>query len=89
MNVCVCVCVCVCVYVRLFVTSWTVTHQVPLSVGFSRQEYWSGLSFPSSGSLPNPGFELRSPTSQVESLLAESTGKHTKTGSRQDLALCL
>ena len=41
--------------VRLFVTPWTVTHQAPLSKGFSRQEYWSGLPFPSAGDVPDPG----------------------------------
>ena len=39
------------------VTSWTVAHQAPLSMGFPRQEYWSGLPFPSPGDLPNPGIE--------------------------------
>ena len=43
--------------VQLFTTSWTVARQVPLSVGFYKQEYWSGLSFPSLGELPNPGIE--------------------------------
>ena len=43
--------------VRLFVTSWTVACQAPLSVGFFRQEYWSGLPFPSPGDLPNPGIK--------------------------------
>ena len=43
--------------VRLFVTPWTVAHQAPLSMGFSRQEYWSGLPFPSPGDLPDPGIE--------------------------------
>ena len=47
--------------VRLFATPWTVAHQAPLSMGFSRQEYWSGLPFPSPGDLPSPGIELRSP----------------------------
>ena len=42
---------------------WTVAHQIPLSVGFSRQEDWSGLPFPSPGDLPNPGFEPESLTS--------------------------
>ena len=42
-------------------TSWTVTRQAPLSVRFPRQEYWSGLPFPSPGDLPNPGIELMSP----------------------------
>ena len=44
-----------------FATSWTIARQAPLSMGFSRQEYWSGLPFPSSGNLPRPGIELRSP----------------------------
>ena len=43
--------------VRLFVTLWTVAHQAPLSMGFSRQEYWSGLPFPPPGDLPEPGME--------------------------------
>ena len=46
-------------------TPWTVTHQVPLSLEFSRQEYWSGLPFPSSGDLPNSGMEPMSPASPV------------------------
>ena len=63
MCVCVCVCAraCTCAYVlspvRLFVTTWTVAHQAPLSMGFPRQEYWSGLPFPSSEDLPEPGIE--------------------------------
>ena len=48
--------------VRLFAIPWTASFQVPLSMGFSRQEYWSGLPFPSPGDLPNPGIEPRSPT---------------------------
>ena len=44
-----------------FVTSWTVACQAPLSMGFSRQEYWSGWSFPSPGDLPDPGIEPKSP----------------------------
>ena len=47
--------------VRLFGTPWTVVHQVPPSVGFPRQEYWSGLPFPSPGDLPDPGIEPMSP----------------------------
>ena len=43
--------------VQLFATLWTVAHQAPLSMGFSRQEYWDGLPFPSLGNLPNPGIE--------------------------------
>ena len=53
--VCVCVCVCVCLScVQLFATSYTVALQAPLSMEFSRQEYWSGLPFPSPGDLPDP-----------------------------------
>ena len=48
--------------VQLFVTPWTVAYQAPLSMGFSRQEYWSGLPLPSPGDLPNPGIEPRSST---------------------------
>ena len=50
--------------VQLFVAPWTVTRQAPLSMGFSRQEYWTGLPFPSQGDLPDPGIELGSPTLQ-------------------------
>ena len=50
------------------VTPWTVTHQTPLSMGFPRQEYWSGLLFPSPGNLPDPETEVVSPTPQVDSL---------------------
>ena len=46
--------------VRFFVTLWTITHQAPLSVGFSRQQYWSGLPFPSPRDLPDPGMETKS-----------------------------
>ena len=48
--------------VQLCATTWTVAYQVPLSIGFSRQEYWSGLPFPSPGDLPDPGIEPGSPT---------------------------
>ena len=44
-------------HTQLFGTLWTVAHQSPLSMEFSKQEYWSGLTFPSSGNLPNPGIE--------------------------------
>ena len=50
------------------------THQVPLSMGFSRQEYWSGLPFPSPGDLPDPGIEPISPTLQADSLPSEPPG---------------
>ena len=61
--------------IPLFATPWTVAHQAPLSVGFSRQEYWSGLPCPSSGNLPHPGFKPRSSESQADSLLSEPLGK--------------
>ena len=54
---------------------WTVAHQVPLSMEFSRQEYWSGLPFPLSGNLLNPGIERRFPALQGDSLLSEPSGK--------------
>ena len=49
-----------------FATPWTVAYQAPLFMGFSRQEYWSGLPFPSAGDLPDPGIELRSPALQAD-----------------------
>ena len=62
-------------HVQLFATPWTVTHQAPPSMGFSRQEYWSGLPFPSPGDLPNPGIEPRSPALQADTLTSEPPGK--------------
>ena len=56
-------------------TPLTVACQAPLSMGFSRQEYWSGLPFPPLGDLPNPGIEPGSPALQAGSLLSEPTGK--------------
>ena len=53
----------------LFAAPWTVAHQAPLSMEFSRQEYWSGLPFPPPEHLPNPGTEPRSPALQADSLL--------------------
>ena len=67
-------------HVQLFATPWTVALQVPLSMGFSRQEYWSGLPCPSLGDLPNPGIEPQSPTLQVDSLPSEPPGKPKNTG---------
>ena len=61
--------------VRLFVTPWTVAHQVFLSMEFSRQECWGGLLFPSPGNLPSPGIEPRSPALQADSLPPEPPGK--------------
>ena len=51
-----------------FVIKWTVAHQVPLCMGFPRQEYWNGLSFPSPGNLPDPGIEPVFPGLQADSL---------------------
>ena len=56
-------------------TPWTVAHQAPLSMGFSRQEYWRGLPFASPGNLPDLGIQLKSPALQVDSLLSEPPGK--------------
>ena len=72
-SACVCVYACVCAHsfsrVWLFVTPWIVAHQASPSMGFSRREYWSGLPFPPTGNLPEPGIKLASPALQVDSLL--------------------
>ena len=60
--------------VLLFVTPWTVAHQAPPSMEFSRPECWSGLPFPSPGDLPNPGIEPGSPTLQADALTSELPG---------------
>ena len=57
--------------VRLCVTLWTVDSQAPLSMGFSRQEYWSGLPLPSPGDLPDPGIQPGSPALQADSFQSE------------------
>ena len=67
--------------VQLFVTLWTVAHQASLSVGFSRQQYWNGLSCLPPGDLPDPGTELASPVSpalQAESLPLSHWGSKKK-----------
>ena len=61
--------------VRLFVTPQTVAYQASLSMGISRQEYLSGLPFPSPGNLPDPGIEPRSPALQADTLPSEPPGK--------------
>ena len=61
--------------VQLFATLWTVAHQAPPSMGFSRQEYWSGLPFPSPGNLTNPGIEPSFPALQADALPSEPPGK--------------
>ena len=58
-------------HVRLFVTPWTVAYEAPPSVGFSTQEYWSGLPFPSPGDLPDPGIKPWSPALHADALLSE------------------
>ena len=64
--------------VRLFATPWTVAYQAPPSMGFSRQQYWSGLPFPSPGDLPDPGIEPGSPALQADALTSEPLGKPNK-----------
>ena len=66
--------------VRLVSTPWSVTLQAPLSVGFPRKEYWSGLPFPTLGDLPHSGIKRESPTLQAYSLLAEPPGNPNHTG---------
>ena len=61
--------------VRLFATPWTVAYQASLSMGFSRQEYWSGLPFPSPGDLPDSGIEPRSLAVEADALTSEPPGK--------------
>ena len=61
-------------HVRLFATPRTVAHQAPQSMEFSRQDYWSGLPFPSPGDLPNPGIKPGSPTWQADALSSEPPG---------------
>ena len=64
--------------IRLFATPWTGAHQSPLSMGFPKQEYWSGLPFPSPRDLPDPGIEPRSPALQEEALTSEPPEKPVK-----------
>ena len=69
--------VCIFSHVQLFATPWTIAHQIPLSMGFSRQDYWSGLSFPSLRDLPNARTEPTSPVSpalEVDPLLLSLQG---------------
>ena len=61
-------------HVQLFATPRTVVYQAPLSMGFSRQEYWSGLPFLSLGDLPDPGIEPGSPALQTDALPSDSPG---------------
>ena len=61
-----------------FATPWTVAYQAPPSMEFSRQEYWSGLPFPSPGDLPDPGLEPGFPTLQADTLPSKPPGKSEK-----------
>ena len=84
-QVCVCVYVCVCMLshfsrVQLCVTLWSIGHQVPLSMEFSRPEYWSGQPLPPPGDLPNPQIQLKSLVLQADSLPSEPPGKPKNTG---------
>ena len=63
--------------VQLFATPWTVAYQALPSMGFSRQEYWSGLPFPSPGDIPDPGIKSGSPTLRVDALTSEPPEKPT------------
>ena len=69
--------------IRLFATPWTVAYQAPLSVGFSRQQYWSGLPFPSPVDLPKPGIEPGSPALQTDALPSEPPGKSEQLSSKR------
>ena len=73
--VCVYVCAQSLSLVQLCATPWTVAHQAPLSMGFPRQEYWSGLPFPPPEDLPDPGIEPGSPALQADTLTSEPPGK--------------
>ena len=74
-GVCLCLCVLVAQSCPILVTPWTVAHQTPLYMEFSRKEYWSGLSLPSPEDMPNPEIKPRSPTLQVDSVPSEPPGK--------------
>ena len=67
-----------------FATPWTIARQAPLSVEFSKQECWSGLPFPSSGNLPDPGIEPGSLALQADSLPSELLGKPSFTGEENE-----
>ena len=70
--------------VWLFATLYTVAYQAPPSMGFSRQEYWSGLPCPSPGDLPNPGIEPRSPALEADTLTSEPPGKPSEEEKTED-----
>ena len=70
-------------------TPWTIACQSPLSMGFSRQEYWSSLPFPSPGDLPDPGIKPGSPDLQADSLPSEPPGKSMSLGGQSQRLWCL
>ena len=72
-NICLSYYVCVLSHVQLFVTPWILALQAPLSIGFSRKEYWSGLPFPLPGDLPDPGIEPMSSVSAGRFFTTSST----------------
>ena len=79
-------CMCVLIHVWLFATPWIVAHQVPLSMGFFRQEYWTGLPFPPLGDLSDPGVEPKtfvSPTLEGRFFTTEPPGKPPNNPNRQ------
>ena len=67
-------------------TPWTVAYQVPPFMGFSRQDYWSGLPFPSPGDLPDPGIEPRSPALWADALSSKPPGKPGMSEKEKQLA---
>ena len=73
--------------VRLFATPWTVAYQASPSMGFSRQEYWSGLPFPSPGDLPDSGIEPGSPALEADALTSEPPGKQILEGKKNNLII--
>ena len=75
--------------VLFFVTPWTVAHQATLSMGFSRQGYWSGLPFPSPGDLPDPGIEPGSPSLQADALTSQPPGKPFKQQRDPSFSQCI
>ena len=75
--------------VQLFATPCTVAYQAPPSMGFSRQEYWSGLPFPSPGDLPEPGIEWGSPALEADALISEPPGKKPIVYVKIFVLLCL
>ena len=73
---------------QLFLTPWTDSCQAPLSIGFPRQEYWSGLLFPSPGDLSQPGMELASPALAGGFFTTEPSGKPNVVVSSIDYLIC-